>query len=138
MAVSTPLSKVVQSVLSSLKQHTDVRRYWLAFSGGIDSHVLLHVLAQNQHQFEQTKFHAVHINHALNVKSDQWAEHCRKICEQLKLPYLDIDVDATPGPGESPEAKERWYRYRTDRVRDLIDDWLARHEVEPTDPPPWN
>ena len=100
MALTTPLSKVVQSVLSSLRAHEGISRYWLAYSGGIDSHVLLHVLASHQHLFENIRFDAVHINHALNVKADQWAEHCRKECERLKLHYIDIDVDATPSAGE--------------------------------------
>lgn len=112
MAITTPHSKVVQSALSCLKQAADIKRYWLAYSGGIDSHVLLHVLAKHQHQFSDIKFSAVHINHALNPQADQWAEHCRKVCDELQISYIDIDVDATPLAGESPEAKAREARYQ--------------------------
>jgi len=111
MTLTTPLSKVVQSVVCNLKSHADIRSYWVAYSGGIDSHVLLHVLANHQHLFENIYFHAVHINHALNVKADQWAEHCRKECGRLNIRYISIDVDATPNTGESPEAKARQVRY---------------------------
>ncbi len=112
MAIAAPHSRVVQSALSCLKQVADVKRYWLAYSGGIDSHVLLHVVAKHQHQFSGIKINAVHINHALNPQADLWAEHCRKICEELQISYIDIDVDATPIPGESPEAKAREVRYQ--------------------------
>jgi len=112
MAITTPHSKVVQSVLSCLKHAADIKRYWLAYSGGIDSHVLLHVLAKHQHHFNGIRINAVHINHALNPQADQWAEHCRKICNELQVSYIDIDVDATPVPGESPEARAREVRYQ--------------------------
>lgn len=112
MALTTPHAKVVQSVLSCLDNDKNIKRYWIAYSGGIDSHVLLHVISSHQHHFPQVAFHAVHINHALNRKADQWAEHCRKVSEQLQIPYLDIDVDATPAVGESPEARAREVRYQ--------------------------
>ena len=112
MPITTSHSKVVQSVLSCLKQAVAVKRYWLAYSGGIDSHVLLHVLANHKHHFDGVKFTAVHINHALNPRADQWAEQCRKASEELHVPYIDIDVDATPVSGESPEAKAREVRYQ--------------------------
>jgi hypothetical protein len=38
---------------------------------------------------------------------------------------------------EHPEERERWFRYRTKRVREMIDQWLAEHAVEVTEPPPW-
>lgn len=38
---------------------------------------------------------------------------------------------------EHPEERERWFRYRTERVREMIDRWLEEHAVEVTDRPPW-
>lgn len=38
---------------------------------------------------------------------------------------------------ERPEERERWYRYRSDRIHDLIDRWLAEHEVALVEGPPW-
>jgi len=111
MALKTPISEVVQSVLSSLGKINNVSRYLLAFSGGIDSTVLLHVLAAHRHQFSNVDLLAVHINHALNINSDQWAERCQTICEQMKVGFVAIDVDATPRAGESPEARARTVRY---------------------------
>jgi tRNA(Ile)-lysidine synthase len=111
MALKTPLSRVLQAVLSSLENISGVKRFWVAFSGGIDSHVLLHVLASQRHQLKDIAIQVVHINHALNSKSDQWAEHCGNICEQLKIDFVDIDVDASPRTGESPEARARKVRY---------------------------
>ena len=38
---------------------------------------------------------------------------------------------------ETPEGKDRWYLYRSDRLHDLIHDWLKENEITPTDDPPW-
>jgi hypothetical protein len=38
---------------------------------------------------------------------------------------------------ETPEGKDRWYLYRSDRLHDLIGDWLKENEITPTDDPPW-
>ena len=111
MALKTPLSQVVQAVLESLAKLGDVKRYLVAFSGGIDSYVLLHVLAAHRHQLGDVDLQAVHINHALNINADQWASRCQAMCEKLKVGFVGIDVDATPGPGESPEARARTVRY---------------------------
>jgi len=111
MVLKTPISEVVQSVLASLDKLNDVSRFLLAFSGGIDSYVLLHVLASHRHHFKDTNLQAVHINHSLNINSDQWALRCQSICEQLSVGFVAIDVDATPRVGESPEARARAVRY---------------------------
>ncbi|WP_455223098.1 tRNA lysidine(34) synthetase TilS [Kaarinaea lacus] len=130
MAITTPHSKVIQSVLSCLSTAPGIKRYWLAYSGGIDSHVLLHVLSSHQHIFGDAKFQAVHINHALSPQADQWAEHCRLTCERLQIPFIAIDVDATPRPGESPEARAREVRYQAIERLIKTDDCLltAHHQ----------
>jgi hypothetical protein len=38
---------------------------------------------------------------------------------------------------DHPEAGERWYRFRSDRIHDLIDRWLAEHQVAVVEEPPW-
>ena len=35
------------------------------------------------------------------------------------------------------ELRDAWYLYRSDRVHELIDDWLAENDVQPVDRPPW-
>ncbi len=88
MALKPPHAKVIQSVHRCLERDKAIQRFWIAYSGGIDSHVLLHVISSQRHHFPNIHFHAVHINHALNRQADQWAEHCRKMCEQLQIPFL--------------------------------------------------
>lgn len=80
--------------------------FWLAYSGGLDSHVLLHQLAQ-----APISLKAVHIHHNLSPNADVWEAHCRKTCEELGVEYHCIHVNAHPKPGESPEAAARTARY---------------------------
>ena len=83
----------------------------VAYSGGRDSHVLLHWLAAERESFAPHRLRAVHVDHGLNADSARWAEHCAAVCAALDVP-LDIHrVDARQAPGESPEAAARAARY---------------------------
>jgi tRNA(Ile)-lysidine synthase len=83
------------------------KRLWVAYSGGLDSHVLLHLLAQSDLQLR-----AIHINHGLNPDADYWAEHCQNICKALDVPCDVIKVKVQVAARESLEAKARTARYQ--------------------------
>lgn len=93
------------------------RGYWVAYSGGVDSHVLLHALAA-QRSALRAPLHAVHVNHGLQTEADVWTRHCRGVCEDLAVPLHELCIDARPRRGESPEARAREARYGAFR------DWL--------------
>jgi len=38
---------------------------------------------------------------------------------------------------QNAEGSDRWYLYRTDRMRELIEDWLEGNGVAVANPPPW-
>lgn len=38
---------------------------------------------------------------------------------------------------EHPDDRDRWYLYRSDRIRELIETWLDKNRIRPADPPPW-
>ena len=82
----------------------------VAYSGGVDSHVLLHVLAQLrvQHSF---RLSAIHIHHGLSDNGDHWLAHCEAICEQLSLPLQSAKLGLQKQPGQSLEAQAREARY---------------------------
>lgn len=89
----------------------DASGYWVAFSGGLDSHVLLHALAQAREGLP-APLRAVHVNHNLQSDAPAWAEHCREVCAALGLECDVLRVQADARPGESPEAAARAARYR--------------------------
>lgn len=85
-------------------------RFWAAFSGGLDSHVLLHLLSESRHELP-APLSVVHVDHGLQPAAAEWAAHCRRICARLDLPLDVLTVQAAPVPGQSPEAAARDARY---------------------------
>ena len=84
--------------------------YRVAYSGGLDSHVLLHALVCLRERLD-ADIGAVHVNHTLQADADSWEEHCRKVCTDLEVSYESLRVDARAAAGESPEAAARDARY---------------------------
>jgi tRNA(Ile)-lysidine synthase len=80
--------------------------YWMAFSGGLDSTVLLHALSQLRRQLP-APLKAVHLDHGLHADSAQWADHCRRLCRELDLPLEERALQLQPPPGASIEAEAR-------------------------------
>ncbi|OMH39221.1 tRNA lysidine(34) synthetase TilS [Motiliproteus sp. MSK22-1] len=86
-----------------------VRRWWLGFSGGLDSHVLLHLAVAAK--LNQThNLTAIHVDHNLQPEAGVWVEHCSAVCENLGVPLqvLKVAVDE----GASLEAQARQARYQ--------------------------
>jgi len=104
---------LLQQLHEWLAQHPTPTQVLVAYSGGRDSHVLLHLLSAYQHQY-QPSWHlaAVHVNHQLAAEADAWQQHCHTICAQLQIPFTYRQVQASPPPGESPEAYARTLRYQ--------------------------
>lgn len=86
-------------------------RCWIAFSGGLDSSVLLSAAAAIRTQLPGA-LHAVHIDHGLHPDSGLWAARCESRCEALAIPLLIRRLNLQPPPGASIEAVARAARYR--------------------------
>lgn len=82
----------------------------LAFSGGLDSTVLLNLLANLRHTLN-FDLSAAHIHHGLSNHADDWAEFCLVSCSALNIPleiiYVNIPIDNDLGI----EAAARQLRY---------------------------
>lgn len=100
-----------QRLYEILQRLPAARRYWVAYSGGCDSHALLHALVDLQAQLSGVSIVAVHIDHGLHPDSAVWAQHCRDVCEKLYVEYVGRRVDARAPPGASREASARQARY---------------------------
>lgn len=102
---------------------------YIAYSGGLDSHVLLYLLAELR-QSVKFRLQAIHINHHLQQQSSAWAQHCQTVCEKMQVPLIVADVDAKPLAGESPEASARTARYG--KIKEIVGDSamtaLAHHQ----------
>lgn len=81
-------------------------RLYVAFSGGLDSTVLLHALARAGLQ----EVVAVHVHHGLQSVADDWAAHCEAVCRTLDVP-LHVKRVRVRSDGRGLEAAARAARY---------------------------
>nr|MDQ2696310.1 tRNA lysidine(34) synthetase TilS [Pseudomonadota bacterium] len=98
----------VAELLAAWPQVTQLR---VGYSGGVDSHVLLHILATHREALGGRRLAAVHVNHGLAAQAAVWEAHCAAVCRELGVALEVVRVDARPRPGESPEAAARRARY---------------------------
>ncbi|MCK9608322.1 MAG: tRNA lysidine(34) synthetase TilS [Methylomonas sp.] len=89
---------------------------FIGYSGGIDSHVLLHLCAGQAEL--QSRITAVYVHHDLQAQADDWAAHCCHQARTLGVGFLCLPVNAKAARGESPEAAARNARYQA--LRKLI------------------
>jgi len=81
------------TLLAELRSLGPVTRFWVGYSGGLDSSVLLHALAACREALG-VPTEAVHVNHALLPEAEAWTAHCRATCAALGVPLRVIEVDA--------------------------------------------
>jgi tRNA(Ile)-lysidine synthase len=98
----------LQSVIAELDLS---KKVWLAYSGGVDSHVLLHAASALRTTLPSLQMTAVHVNHGLQKEADAWAKQCQSVCQQLQVPCVVQSVEVNQSGGESIEAEARKARY---------------------------
>lgn len=118
------------SRLAELAEGVDKpRRYLVAFSGGIDSTVLLHALKSSAEE-HQIPIRAIHIDHGLHEDAKRWEAHCREVAGDLDVEFISESVEIEEQSGLGLEAAARQARY--DALRSIVEegDWLlsAHHE----------
>ncbi|MFT6791601.1 MAG: tRNA(Ile)-lysidine synthase [Cellvibrionaceae bacterium] len=105
------LSDQLQRMLRS--QSSAHTKCWIvAYSGGLDSSVLLHLLTQINQRAENPKtMVALHINHQLSTQASSWAQHCLGESQKMGVTLVvrNVEVDTS---GQSLEAAARAARYR--------------------------
>ena len=102
-------------------------RYVVAFSGGLDSTVLLHALAGSE-----VATLAVHVDHGLQADAALWDRHCSQVAADVGVNYRSLRVDVALDSGKGPEASAREARYRALRSEMQPGDWLlsAHHHED--------
>jgi tRNA(Ile)-lysidine synthase len=81
-----------------------------AFSGGLDSTVLLHLLATDA-TVRARGLRALHVHHGLQPAADDWASHCERACATLGIALQLERVQVARGNGLGPEGAARAARH---------------------------
>lgn len=95
--------------IQSFLQQYQHKHIIVGLSGGVDSVVLLHLLAQARSSYA-IQLSAIHIHHGLSVYADDWANFCAEICRDWHIP-LSIEKVQVQAQGLGVEAGARKARY---------------------------
>ncbi|WP_340123251.1 tRNA lysidine(34) synthetase TilS [Methylobacter svalbardensis] len=123
-------SPLFEGIISRLDLGNQRQKVYVAYSGGVDSHVLLHLCASTPRL--KDKLRAVYVDHGLQAEAESWAEHCEKTANDLGVEFLTLRVNAQALPGESPEEAARNARYAALKSLMKVDDalLLAQHRED--------
>ncbi|MDH1591351.1 tRNA lysidine(34) synthetase TilS, partial [Pseudomonas sichuanensis] len=83
--------------------------WYIAFSGGLDSTVLLHLLADYARNHPAPPLRAVHVHHGLQAAADAWPAHCKTVCDALGIELDVIRVQVAPGASLEQAARDARY-----------------------------
>lgn len=112
---ATATSAVANPLLTQLNQFLGChlkpkQRVLLALSGGLDSSVLLHLLAAARQDF-LFELHAMHVHHGLSSNADNWADFCLRQCALLNVPIEVARVNVDKNSKLGIEGAARQLRY---------------------------
>jgi tRNA(Ile)-lysidine synthase len=82
----------------------------IAFSGGVDSVVLLHLLHQFAPRFSW-RLSALHVHHGISPHADDWATFCERRCAAYNISFHLEHVDIAPLREQGIEAAARQLRH---------------------------
>ncbi len=89
-------------------------KVWVAYSGGLDSTILLHAAIK---MMGPAKVGALHLNHNLQIESKTWQEKCRQICESLDVEFRHAILEiANQGQGVEEEARQLRYKFFRENI----------------------
>ena len=87
-------------------------RLVVALSGGVDSVVLLHLLANFKKCHPAYIVLAHNVNHGLSNNADHWGIFCAELCQKLNVPFISSTVKIEKKSRSSLEALARDARYQ--------------------------
>jgi tRNA(Ile)-lysidine synthase len=96
-------------LLDALQSWRTAPRWRVAYSGGLDSTVLLHLLARLSAGERLPPISAIHVHHGLQAVAGDWSAHCRTVCERLDIELKVVHVRVGSGPSLERAAREARY-----------------------------
>jgi len=100
---------------------------YLAYSGGMDSHVLLQAVVKLLGADAVT---AIHINHQLSKNADAWRQHCQARCDELGV-VMQAEIVTIDNDGQGVEQAAREARYAVfEKLLSLSDLLLMAHHAD--------
>ncbi|WP_022975367.1 tRNA lysidine(34) synthetase TilS [Nevskia ramosa] len=114
-------SRPTSELIPPLPERAAGARVLVAYSGGLDSTVLLHALAQRGPQ----ELVAVHVHHGLQEAADGWARDGAVFCKSLGVPMILRRAAIAGDDAAGPEGAAREARYALLRAQMQSGDLLV-------------
>ena len=108
-----------ESLLDVLREHVDLdgrRTFSVAFSGGVDSLVLLHLMSRVRDKYD-VSLRALHVDHGIDPHSAEWENQCADTCRSWEIPFRSVRLDQLDTSKRVPESEARAARY----------DWMEKN-----------
>lgn len=100
---------IEKQILQRLQPWLDSPSFCVAFSGGMDSTVLLYALVRLAQQHSLPKLRAIYIHHGLQAAAQAWPVHCQQICAELQIPLDVIEVNVASTASVERAARDARY-----------------------------
>ena len=104
---------VFNSLVSVLTEHVELDSkptFSIAFSGGVDSLVLLHLMSCVRDRYGASLL-ALHVDHGIDPHSSEWENQCAETCKSWGIPFRSVRLDQLDTSKRVPENTARAARY---------------------------
>lgn len=109
IALKSPVHDLPTRLLQALAPWRDAPVWHIGFSGGLDSTVLLHLLAELAKCESLPAIKAIHVHHGLQAVAESWPEHCQQVCQALGVDLKVVAVQVKPGASLEEAARDARY-----------------------------
>ena len=96
-------------LLMNLEAWRNAKTWRVAFSGGLDSTVLLHLLVHLAKTTSLPELKAIHVHHGLQAAADAWPQQCQSVCDAMGVSLQVIRVHVQPGASLERAARDARY-----------------------------
>lgn len=106
-----------------------VNKFLIAYSGGMDSSVLLDCFFQLSHIIP-IKIRSIHINHGLSNEADLFETHCRKVCKEYGIKHVTKNLNLKITSNIEEQCRKARYRELCGNCQDDEVIITAHHEED--------
>jgi tRNA(Ile)-lysidine synthase len=121
-------SKTAAKTSKPTEEKTPPAQLAVAFSGGLDSTVLLHATIKAH---GKKNVHAFHVHHGIQKEADQWQAHCQAVAKKLGCHFDTRNVKLNKASNIESQARNLRYEALTQMCQaHNIQDLLLAHHLD--------